>query len=60
MSFLLSLNFFLQQSQRRRGQNRFCLEVEGWGVEGSWGKVAQTMCTYVSICKNDKIKEKRK
>jgi hypothetical protein len=27
MSFLLSLIFSLQQNQRRRGWNRFCLEV---------------------------------
>jgi hypothetical protein len=38
--------FSLQQNQRTRGQNRFCPEVGG--------KVAQTMYTYVSKCKNEK------
>jgi hypothetical protein len=41
--------FSLQQNQRRKGWNRFCLKV-GWARE-----VAQTMCTHVSKCKNDKI-----
>jgi hypothetical protein len=40
--------FFLQQNQRIRGQNRFYPE--------GWGKVAKTMYTHVSKCKNDKIK----
>jgi hypothetical protein len=40
--------FSLQQNQRTRGWNRFCLEA--------WGEVAQTMYTHVSKCKNDKIK----
>jgi hypothetical protein len=46
MSFLLSLTFSLQQNQRIKGQNRFCL--------------AQTMYTYISKCKNDKIKANKK
>jgi hypothetical protein len=45
--------FSLQQNQRTRGQNRFCLE-------GGWEEVAQTMCTFVSKCKNGKIKKRRK
>jgi hypothetical protein len=50
MSFLLSHMFSLQQNQRTKGQNSFCLEV------GDGGVVAQTMYTHVSKCKNDKIK----
>jgi hypothetical protein len=53
MSFLLSPVFSLQQNQRTRGQNRFCLDV--WGV----GKVTQTMNTHVSKHKNEKIKERK-
>jgi hypothetical protein len=30
-----------------------------WGGQGE-GEVAQTMYTYVSKCKNDKIKERKK
>jgi hypothetical protein len=56
MSFLLSLRFSLQQNQRRR-QNRFCLEAGCWGILGRVEReVAQTMYTYVSECKSDKIK----
>jgi hypothetical protein len=43
--------FSLQQNQRTRGQNRFCLEV------GRDGEIAQTMYIHVSKCKNDKIKK---
>jgi hypothetical protein len=51
--------FSLQQNQRR-GQNRFCLELEV-GRRGVGGEVAQTMYTHVSRCKKDKIKgEKNK
>jgi hypothetical protein len=32
----------------------------GWGGEGKRRKVAQTMYTHVSKCKNDKIKERKK
>jgi hypothetical protein len=39
--------FSLQQN-KRRGQNRFCLEAGG--------RVAQTMYTYIRKYKNDKIK----
>jgi hypothetical protein len=46
--------FSLQQNQRSRGQNRFCLE---W-VKRS--EVAQTIYTHVSKCKKDKIKGKKK
>jgi hypothetical protein len=53
MSFLLSLMISLQQNRRRRGQNKFCLEL-GWAGVG--GEVTQTMYTHVSKCKNDKIK----
>jgi hypothetical protein len=42
--------FSLQQNQRTRGQNRFCPHLRGEG---------QTMYTYVSKCKNDKIKFKK-
>jgi hypothetical protein len=45
--------FSLQQYQGTRGQNRFyLLDREG--------ELAHTMYTYVSKCKNDKIKGKRK
>jgi hypothetical protein len=47
----LSFMFFLLQSQRTRGQNRFCPEV------GEAEKVAQIMHTHLSKCKNDKIKK---
>jgi hypothetical protein len=46
--------FSFQQKQRRRGQNRFYLEAEGWPV--GWGLGGGgTMYTHVSKCKNDKI-----
>jgi hypothetical protein len=51
--------FSLQQNWRR-GQNRFCLEA-GW--EQGWGELwedGQTMYTYVSKSKNNKIKGERK
>jgi hypothetical protein len=57
MPFLLSLVFSLQQKQRR--QNSFCLEGGSWKWVGSGGKVAQTMYTHVSKCKNDKRREKK-
>jgi hypothetical protein len=63
LSFLLSLIFSLQQNWRRRGQNRFCLEAVGgeeWKRWERWEEVAQTMCTHLSKCKNDKIKERKK
>jgi hypothetical protein len=44
---LAKCRVFLQQNQRTRGQNRFCLEVVG---------VAQIMYTHVSTCKSNKIK----
>jgi hypothetical protein len=47
--------FFLQQNQRTRVWNRFCLEAV-WLGEG----VAKTMYTHVSKCKNNKIKFKKK
>jgi hypothetical protein len=47
MFFLLSLMFSLQQNQRTRGQNRFCLKRGG---------VAQIMYTQISKCTSDKIK----
>jgi hypothetical protein len=47
---------FSPQQNQRRGQNRFCLEVGGWG---GLGEVAQTMYTHVSKCKNDKIKREK-
>jgi hypothetical protein len=53
MSFSLSLMFSLPQN-RRRGQNRLCLEAEGWGGLGAGVQVAQTMYTHVSKYKNDK------
>jgi hypothetical protein len=40
-----------RKEEKTRGRNRFCPEV---GVEVG---VAQTMYTYVSKCKNDKIKK---
>jgi hypothetical protein len=42
----------IQQNQRTRGRNRFCLEVEG-------AVVAQTMYILVSKCK-DKTKQNKK
>jgi hypothetical protein len=42
----------LQQNQRTRGKNRFCLEM------GEAGGRA-TMHKNVSKCKNDKIKERK-
>jgi hypothetical protein len=48
--------FSLQQNQKTRGLNRFCLEV-GVGVGGRRGEVAQTMYTDVNKCKNDKEKK---
>jgi hypothetical protein len=44
--------FSLQQNQRTRGRNRFCLEA------GEGGRMAQTMYKHVSECKYDQIKEK--
>jgi hypothetical protein len=41
----------LQQNQKTRGWKRFSPEVGWWA-----GKVAQTMYTHVSKCKNNKIK----
>jgi hypothetical protein len=54
MFSLLSLMFSLQQNQRTRGWNRFCLEA------GNGGLVAQIMYTHVSKFKNNKIKLKLK
>jgi hypothetical protein len=48
ISFLLSLIFSLQKTQRRRGWNRFCLAA-GRGVGREEGEVAQTMYTHVSV-----------
>jgi hypothetical protein len=45
------LLFSLQQNQRTRGLNRFCLEA---GREGRWHK----QYTHVSKCKNDKRRKK--
>jgi hypothetical protein len=42
--FFLPYMFFLQQSWRTRGWNRFCMEVVG--------EVAQIMYTHASKCKN--------
>jgi hypothetical protein len=49
----------LQQNWRRRGQNRFCLEMEGFG--GGWGggvglrgEMVQTMYVYMNKCINNK------
>jgi hypothetical protein len=50
--------FFLQENQRTRGWNRFCLEA-GW-VGGMGREVAQTTYTHVSKCKNNKIKAEKK
>jgi hypothetical protein len=49
--------FFLQQSWRTRGRNRSA-ERWGFGGKGRGGLlgVAQIIYTYVSKCKNDKIK----
>jgi hypothetical protein len=54
MSFLLSLTFSLQQNQRKKGENRFCLEERrgvGWAGGELGGGMAQIMYTYVSKCK---------
>jgi hypothetical protein len=48
MSFSLSLTFSLQQNWRR-GWNRLCPE-----------KMAQTMYTHVSKCKNEKRRKEKK
>jgi hypothetical protein len=56
--FLLSLMFSLQQNQRTRGLNRFCLEVgvggwkrwEGWGWDGGSSNVYTC-----GKCENSKI-----
>jgi hypothetical protein len=48
--------YSLQQNWRTRGQNRSA-QKEGW--EGG-RKVAHTMYTHVSKCKNDKIEERLK
>jgi hypothetical protein len=65
LSFLLSLLFSIQQNQRKRGWNRFCLEAEGNGEKrkgqkgcGEKGEEAQVMYTHVSKCKNYKIFKK--
>jgi hypothetical protein len=47
--------FSLQQNQKRRGQNRFCLEAGE--LEG---EVAQITYTHVNEGKNNKIKGERK
>jgi hypothetical protein len=52
LSFSLSFMVSLQQNWRTRGQNT------GNGVVGG-GEVAQTMYTYVSKCRNDKITHKK-
>jgi hypothetical protein len=48
--------FSFQQNQGTREWNRFCPEAGGRG----WRKVAQTIYTYISKCKNNKIKERKK
>jgi hypothetical protein len=45
--------FFLLQNWRTREWNGFCPEA---GVGCGKGEVAQIMYTYVSKCKNDKVK----
>jgi hypothetical protein len=47
--------FSPQQNQKRRGWNRIYLEAGSWGGGGMWGE-AQIMHTYVSKCKNNKMK----
>jgi hypothetical protein len=47
LSFLLSFKFSLQQNQKRRVWNRFCLEAGGWGGGRVVGEVAQTTYTQV-------------
>jgi hypothetical protein len=50
---------FCLQQNRRKGQNRFCLEVAVGGVDKRRGDVAQTMYTHVSKCRNYKIKDRK-
>jgi hypothetical protein len=46
MSFLLSLMFSLQQIREQEGGTDFAQKQE---LGGGSGKVAQTMCTHVSV-----------
>jgi hypothetical protein len=43
MSFLLSLMFSLQQNQRTRGWNRFCLKAREGRQGGRWPKQSINM-----------------
>jgi hypothetical protein len=51
--------FPLQQNWKKRGGTG---SAQKWAEDGGRRrrKVAQTMCTHVSNCKNDKIKERKK
>jgi hypothetical protein len=59
MSFLLSLMFSIQQNWRR-GQNRFCLEVRGFGerrrVWGAAGRDGPNNISTNELMKSIKIK----
>jgi hypothetical protein len=48
--------FFLQQNWRTREWNRFFLEANKQTRGQFRGKMAQILHTYVSKCKNDKVK----
>jgi hypothetical protein len=56
LSFLLSPVFSSTKSENKRVEQVLPRRV--WGLAG--GKVAQTMYTHVSKCKNDKIKGEKK
>jgi hypothetical protein len=55
MSFLLSLILFFNKIKEQGGTGS-AWKWERSGVRG----VAQTICTHVSKCKNDKIKDRKK
>jgi hypothetical protein len=46
------------QQNRRRGQNRFCLELGGWGVGGRWHKQYVHMQVNVKMIKQKEKKNK--
>jgi hypothetical protein len=51
--------FSLQQNWRR-GQSRFCLEVQALEGRGQVGEVAQTMYTHMNKYINNKKEKERK
>jgi hypothetical protein len=57
LSFLLSF-MVSSTSQRKEGRASLMGNREGWGKGRE--DLAQIICTHVSKCKNDKIKEEKK